>query len=47
MEKLILWKWGRQSFRLHDEHNIGNGLNNSTVNQVVGANAIFYADEHW
>ena len=36
----------RQSFRdLHDEHNGGNGLNNSTVNQVVGANAIFYADE--
>ncbi len=35
-----------QSFRdLHDEHNGGNGLNNSTVNQVVGANAIFYADE--
>ena len=36
----------RQVFRdLHDEHNGGNGLNNSTVNQVVGANAIFYADE--
>ena len=36
----------RQSFRdLHDDHNGGNGLNNSTVNQVVGANAIFYADE--
>ena len=36
----------KQSFRdLHDEHNGGNGLNNSTVNQVVGANAIFYADE--
>ena len=36
----------RQAFRdLHDEHNGGNGLNNSTVNQVVGANAIFYADE--
>jgi beta-glucanase (GH16 family) len=36
----------RQAFRdLHDEHNGGNGSNNSTVNQVVGANAIFYADE--
>jgi hypothetical protein len=36
----------RQEFRdLHDEHNGGNGANNSTVNQVVGANAIFYADE--
>jgi len=36
----------RQDFRdLHDEHNGGNGLNNSTVNQVVGANAIFYSDE--
>ena len=36
----------RQSFRdLHDEHNGGNGLNNSNVNQVVGANAIYYADE--
>ena len=35
-----------KSFRdLHDEHNGGNGNNNSTVNQVVGANAIFYADE--
>ena len=35
-----------QAFRdLHDEHNGGNGSNNSTVNQVVGANAIFYADE--
>jgi len=35
-----------QAFRdLHDAHNGGNGLNNSTVNQVVGANAIFYADE--
>ena len=30
---------------LHDEHNGGNGQNNSTVNQMVGANAIFYADE--
>jgi len=36
----------RQAFRdLHDEHNGGNSSNNSTVNQVVGANAIFYADE--
>ncbi|MDP7127433.1 MAG: glycoside hydrolase family 16 protein, partial [Candidatus Marinimicrobia bacterium] len=35
-----------QAFRdLHDEHNGGNGSDNSTVNQVVGANAIFYADE--
>jgi len=35
-----------QAFRdLHDEHNGGNGLNNSTVNQVVGANAIFYSDD--
>jgi len=30
---------------LHDEHNGGNGLNNSNVNQVVGANAIFYSDD--
>ena len=36
----------RQSFRdLHDDHNGGNGLNNSNVNQVVGANAIFYSDD--
>ena len=35
-----------QAFRdLHDEHNGGNSNNNSTVNQMVGANAIFYADE--
>ncbi len=35
-----------QAFRdLHDEHNGGNGNDNSTVNQMVGANAIFYADE--
>ena len=35
----------RQAFRdLHDEHNGGNGLDNSTVNQVVGAND-FYAEE--
>lgn len=30
---------------LHDSHNGGNGLNNANVNQMVGANAIFYADE--
>ncbi len=31
-----------QVFRnLHDSHNGGNGLDNSTVNQVVGANAIW------
>ncbi len=36
----------KQDFRdLHDEHNGGNGLNNSTVNQMVGANAIFYSDD--
>lgn len=36
----------RQEFRdLHDEHNGGNGANNSTVNQSVGANAIFYSDD--
>jgi beta-glucanase (GH16 family) len=36
---------GRKDFRdLHDGHNGGNGLNNSTVNQTVGANAIFYSD---
>jgi len=35
----------QQAFRdLHDTHNGGNGLNNATVNQTVGANAIFYAD---
>jgi beta-glucanase (GH16 family) len=35
----------KQAFRdLHDTHNGGNGLDNSTVNQVVGANAIFYTD---
>ena len=34
-----------QTFRdLHDQHNGGNGLKNSTVNQAIGANAIFYAD---
>ena len=35
-----------KAFRdLHDDHNGGNGSNNSTVNQMVGANALFYADE--
>jgi len=34
----------QKAFRdLHDTHNGGNGLDNSTVNQVVGANAIFYS----
>jgi len=36
----------QQAFRdLHDEHNGGNGLNNSTVNQVIGANAIFFSED--
>ncbi len=36
----------KQAFRdLHDTHNGGNGLNNSTVNQAVGANAIYYSDD--
>ena len=36
----------KQAFRdLHDEHNGGNGLDNSTVNQAAGANAIFYSDD--
>ncbi len=36
----------KQAFRdLHDEHNGGNGLDNSTVNQSVGGNAIFYSDD--
>jgi beta-glucanase (GH16 family) len=36
----------KQAFRdLHDEHNGGNGLDNSTVNESVGANAIFYSDD--
>lgn len=35
-----------KSFRdLHDDHNGGNSLNNSTVNQMVGANAIFFSEE--
>ena len=42
----IMEMGSRQEFRdLHDEHNGGNDFDNSTVNQVVGANAIFYADE--
>ncbi len=36
---------GRKAGRdLHDTHNGGNGLNNSTVNQQVAANAIYYSD---
>ena len=36
----------RQSFRdLHDGHNGGNGADNSTVNQAVGANAIYYSED--
>jgi len=36
----------QQVFRdLHDDHNGGNGLNNSNVNQVVGANAIFFSED--
>ncbi len=35
-----------QSFRnLHDGHNGGNGLDNSTVNEAVGGNAIYYSDD--
>ena len=42
----IMEMGSRQEFRdLHDEHNGGNDSDNSTVNQVVGSNAIFYADE--
>jgi len=34
-----------QEFRnLHDTHNGGNGQNNSTVNQMVAANALFYSE---
>jgi len=34
-----------QAFRnLHDTHNGGNGQNNSTVNQMVAANALFYSE---
>ena len=42
----IMEMGSRQEFRdLHDEHNGGNDSDNSTVNQAVGSNAIFYADE--
>lgn len=35
-----------ETFRnLHDEHNGGNGQDNSTVNQMVGANAIFFSED--
>jgi beta-glucanase (GH16 family) len=35
-----------QAFRdLHDTHNGGNGMDNSSVNEAVGANAIFYSDD--
>ena len=35
-----------EEFRdLHDSHNGGNSLNNSNVNQMVGANAIFYSED--
>jgi len=41
----IMEMGSRQDFRdLHDEHNGGNGLDNSNVNQVVGANAIYYSE---
>lgn len=34
-----------QDFRdLHDAHNGGNGLDNSTVNQMSGANGIYYSE---
>ena len=37
---------GKQEYRdLHDTHNGGNGLDNSTVNESVGSNAIFYSDD--
>jgi beta-glucanase (GH16 family) len=36
----------KQAFRdLHDTHNGGNGQNNSTVNNMVASNAIFYSDD--
>ncbi len=42
----IMEMGGKKVFRdLHDSHNGGNGLNNSTVNQTVGANAIFYSPD--
>lgn len=35
-----------ESFRdLHDGHNGGNNLDNSTVNQMVGANALYYSQD--
>jgi beta-glucanase (GH16 family) len=35
-----------QAFRnLHDSHNGGNGQDNSTVNQMVAANALFYSED--
>ena len=35
-----------KAFRdLHDEHNGGNGQDNSTVNQMAGANAIFFSED--
>ncbi len=37
--------WSKEFRDLHDDHNGGNGLNNSTVNQVVGANAIFFSED--
>lgn len=36
----------QKAFRdLHDGHNGGNDQNNSTVNQMVGSNAIFFSEE--
>jgi len=36
----------KKDFRdLHDGHNGGNSLNNSSVNQMVGANAIFFSED--
>ncbi len=40
MMELGIKKSGRDA---HDTHNGGNGLDNSTVNQQVGANAIYYS----
>ncbi len=44
--ELDIMEMGAQKYfrDLHDTHNGGNGQNNSNVNQVVGANAIFYSD---
>ncbi|MBN2830202.1 MAG: T9SS type A sorting domain-containing protein [Candidatus Cloacimonetes bacterium] len=37
---------GKQSYRnLHDSHNGGNNQDNSTVNQSVSANAIYYSED--